>query len=67
MNKYREIIYNLILIMINHCIKIIKYIFIIKKIIIVELIKMFFKKIILHFEISINIMSDKEFIFINIY
>ena len=66
-NKYRKIIYNSILIMINHYIKIIKYIFIIKKIVIIKLIKILFEKIILYFEISINIINDKKFIFINVY
>ena len=66
-NKCHEIIYDLILIMINHYIKIIKYIFVIKKIVVVKLIKVFFEKIILYFEILINIINDKKFIFINIY
>ena len=66
-NKRREIIYDSILIIINYYIKMIKYIFIIKKIVIIKLIKIFFKKIILRFEILIDIINDKEFIFINIY
>ena len=45
----------------------IKYIFIIKKIAIIKLIEVFFEEIVLCFNISINIINDKEFIFINIY
>ena len=45
----------------------VKYIFIIKKIVVVELIKMFFEKIVLRFGISINIINNREFIFINAY
>ena len=66
-NKRREIVYDLILIMINRYIKMIKYISVIKKIAIVELIEIFFEEIILRFKILIDIISDKEFIFINIY
>ena len=66
-NKRYEIVYNSILIIINRYIKIIKYIFVIKKIAIIELIEIFFEKIILRFEISIDIINDKKFIFINIY
>ena len=66
-NKRREIVYNSILIIINYYIKIIKYILIIKKIAIIKLIEIFFEKIVLRFEVSIDIINDKEFIFINIY
>ena len=66
-NKRREIIYNSILIIINYYIKIIKYIFVIEKIVIIKLIEVFFEKIVLRFEISIDIINDKKFIFINVY
>ena len=66
-SKRREIIYNSILMIIDKCIKMIQYISVIKIIDVAELTKMFFKKIVLHFDMSNDIMSDKEFIFINTF
>ncbi len=63
LNKRREVIYNLIFIIINRCIKIIKYILIIIRINIAELTKVFFKEIILRFNMLINIINDRDFIF----
>ncbi len=45
----------------------IKYIFIITRIDVAKLAKMFFDKIVLRFETLIDIMSDKEFVFISIF
>ena len=59
--------YNLILIIMNRYIKIIKYIFIIVKIVVVTLTKMFFKKIVLRFDFFNDIMNDKKFVFINVF
>ena len=66
-NKRRDVVYDLILIIINQYIKIIKYILIIKKIDVFKLTKIFFKKIILSFDISNKIINHKKFVFINIY
>ena len=52
---------------VDKCIKMIKYISIIKIIDIAELTKVFFEKIVLRFDISNDIMSDKKFIFINAF
>ena len=59
--------YNLILIIMNRYIKIIKCIFIIVKIVVVTLTKMFFKKIVLRFDFFNDIMNDKKFVFINVF
>jgi len=67
LKKYYKVIYNLIFIIVNCCIKIIKYIFIIIRVNIVKLTKVFFNKIVLYFEILTNITSDKKFIFTNIF
>ncbi len=67
LKKYYKVIYNLIFIIVNCCIKIIKYIFIIIRVNIVKLTKVFFNKIVLYFEILTNIISDKKFIFTNIF
>ncbi len=59
--------YNLIFIIIDCYTKIIKYIFVIIRINIIELAKVFFDKIVLRFETLANIVSDKEFIFTSIF
>ena len=45
----------------------IKYILIIKKIDVAELTKMFFKKIVLCFDMSDKIINDKKFMFMNAF
>ena len=60
-NKRRKIVYNSIFAIIDRCTKIIKYILVIIKIDVVELAKVFFDKIVLRFETSIDIVRDKEF------
>ncbi len=59
--------YNSIFVIIDRYTKIIKYIFIITKIDIVELAKMFFDKIVLRFETLTSIISNKKFVFISIF
>ena len=66
-SKRRDIVYDFILIMINRCIKMIKYILVIIKIIVVKLTKFFFEKIVLRYNVSNDIMSDKKFVFINAF
>ena len=66
-NKKRDVIYDLILIIIDWYIKMIKYISIIKKIDVTELTKIFFKKIVLYFDMSDEIVNDKKFIFMNMF
>ena len=66
-DKRKEIVYNLILIIMNCYIKMIKYKFIIVKIDVVALTKIFFEKIVLRFDFFNDIMSDKKFVFINIF
>ena len=66
-NKRRGVVYDLILMIINRYIKIIKYILMIKKMNVAELTKIFFKKIILYFDMSNEIVNDKEFIFMNAF
>jgi len=67
LNKRREILYNSIFVIANRCIKIIKYILVITRIDVVELIKMFFNKIVLRFETLVNIVFNKEFVFISVF
>ncbi len=67
LNKYYKIIYNLIFVIVDYYTKIIKYIFVIIRIDIAKLAKIFFNKIVLYFEILINIVSNKKSIFISIF
>ena len=66
-NKRKKVLYDSILIIMNRYIKMIRYIFIIVKIDIVALTKMFFEKIVLRFDFFNDIISDKKFIFINVF
>ena len=45
----------------------IKYLLIIIKIDVAKLMNVFFKKIVLHFDMSTNIVNDKNFLFINVF
>ncbi len=45
----------------------IKYIFVITRIDVAKLAKMFFDKIVLRFETLASIVSDKEFVFISVF
>ena len=64
-SKRRDVVYDSILMIIDRYIKMIKYISIIKKIDVAELTKVFFEKVILHFDMSDEIVSDRNSVFIN--
>ena len=64
-NKRRDVVYDSILMIIDRYIKMIKYISIIKKIDVAKLTKVFFEEIVLHFDMSNEIMSDRNFVFTN--
>ena len=66
-NKRDKIVYNLIFVIVDKCTKTIKYLLIIIKIDIAKLTNVFFEKIILYFNMSINIVNNKNFLFINIF
>ena len=66
-SKRRGVVYDSILMIIDRYIKMIKYVSIIKKIDVAKLTKMFFKKIILHFNMSNEIVSDRKFVFTNMF
>ena len=66
-SKRDKIIYNLILVIIDKCIKMIKYLSMIIKINVAKLTNVFFEKIVLHFDMSANIVNDKNFLFINVF
>ena len=57
-NKYKNVVYNAILVMINRYIKIIKYLFMFIIIDIVALAELFFVKIVCRYDISYDIIND---------
>ena len=66
-SKRDKIVYDLIFVIIDKCTKIIKYLSVIIKIDVAKLTNVFFKKIVLHFDMSADIVSDKNFLFINVF
>ena len=66
-SKREDIIDNAVLITVNRCTKMIKYLSMIIKIDVAKLLKLFFKKIVLRFDMLIDIISDKNFLFINAF
>ena len=66
-SKRDKIVYDSILVIIDKCTKMIKYLLIIIKIDVAKLTNVFFEKIVLHFDMSTNIINDKNFLFINVF
>ena len=66
-SKCEDIVYNIILVIVDKCIKIIEYLSMIIKIDVAKLTNLFFKKIVLYFDISADIINDKNSLFINIF
>ena len=67
LNKYKNVVYNVILVMINRYIKMIRYLFIFIIIDAAALAKLFFIKIVYRYDISYNIVNDRDFMFINVF
>ncbi len=66
-NKWKKVVYNLILMIVNHYIKIMHYLSMKKTLIIIKLTKLFFKEVALRYEISNDIIIDKDNLFINVF
>ena len=66
-SKLKKLIYDAYLIVIDRYIKMILYISIIKRINAMKLINVIFEKIVLIYDAFDNIMSNREFVFINAY
>ena len=64
-SKRRDVVYDSILMIVDRYIKMIKYISIIKKIDVAKLTKVFFEEVVLRFNISDEIVSDRNFVFTN--
>ena len=67
LNKYKNIVYNVIFVMINRYIKIIRYLFMFIIIDAAALAKLFFIKIVYRYDMSYDIVNDRDFIFINVF
>ena len=65
LSKFKSVIYNIILIIINRFTKIIKYLFIKITIDIVTLTKIFYNEIMCYYNMLNDIISDRDSIFIN--
>ena len=66
-NKRNKVVYDLILVIIDKCIKMIKYLSVSIKIDVLKLTNVFFEKIVLHFDISADIIINRDFLFINAF
>ena len=67
LSKRDKVIYNLFLMIIDKYIKTIKDLLLNIKINILKLTNVFFEKIVLHFNISADIVNDRNFLFNNIF
>ena len=67
LSKYKNYIYNAILIVINRYIKIIIYISIIKKINAIELKKLLIREVFLKFDALEDIIINRKFVFTSIF
>ena len=66
-SKRENVIYDTILVIVNKCTNKTKYLSMIIKIDVAKLIKLFFEKIVLCFDISTNIVNHKNSLFINAF
>ena len=66
-NKYKNVIYNVILMIINRYIKISKYLFMFIIIDIVALTKLFFIEVVYRYDIFYNIINNRDFVFISVF
>ncbi len=66
-SKWKEVVYDLILMIVNHYIKMMHYLFSKKTLTVIELAELFFEKIALKYEISSDIIIDKDSLFINAF
>ena len=67
LRKRENVVYNTIFVIVDKCTKMIKYLSIIIKIDVAKLTKLFFEQIVLRFDILINIINDRNFLFINVF
>ena len=66
-NKYKNVVYDVILVMINRYIKMIKYLFVFIIIDAVALTELFFIEIIYRYDMFYDIVNDRGFVFISVF
>jgi len=66
-SKWKEVVYDLILMIVDHYTKMTRYLSMKKTLTVIELAKLFFKKIVLRYEISSDIVIDRNDLFINAF
>ncbi len=66
-SKWKEVMYDLILVIVNHYIKMMHYLSIKKTLTVIKLAKLFFEKIALKYEILNDIIIDKNSLFISAF
>ncbi len=66
-SKWKEVMYDLILVIVNYYMKMMHYLFTKKILTVIKLAKLFFKKIALKYEILNNIIINKDSLFINVF
>ncbi len=66
-SKWKEVVYDLILMIVNHYTKMTRYLSTKKTLTVVELAELFFKKIALRYETSSDIVIDKDSLFISAF
>ena len=66
-NKYKNVVYNVIFVMINRYIKMIKYLFVFIIIDAAALAELFFIKIVYRYNMSYNIVNDRGSMFTNVF
>ncbi len=66
-SKRSNDVYDSVLVIINRYIKMTLYIFVTKKITIVELTEIIFDHVMLKYDVSKNVVSNRKFVFTNAY
>ena len=66
-SKWKEVMYDLIFMIVNHYTKMIHYLFIKKTLTVIKLTELFFEKIALRYEVSNNIIINKDSLFISVF
>ena len=66
-SKWKEIVYDLILVIVDHYMKMMHYLSMKKTLTVIELAELFFEKIALRYEISNDIIINKDYLFISTF
>jgi len=66
-SKWKEVMYDSILVIVDHYMKMMHYLFMKKTLTVVELAELFFEKIVLRYEMSNDIIIDKNSLFISAF